>query len=189
MTTGSPPSFGIGRIVEELRDLRSRAATGTYFIVSDDNRQGRIGWSNGEIDSVVFRGVDGVPALAALSQVRVLRTKFSPEGTRALPASRSGLPPTDELMRMLVGAAPRPQPAAAGSAGASGDRASSLSPAAHRAISDVLTDYLGPIATLIYEEHRDHDQSVDALLAALATEIPDGRRAQEFLAAVRQKLL
>lgn len=188
MTEGLPPGYGIGRIVEELRDLRARGATGTYYIVSDDNRQGRIGWNAGEIDSIVFRGVDGVPALAALAQVRALRTKFSPEGVHVSPASRTGLPPTDELLRLLVGVAPRPQEAPPPDGASQGGRVSGLPRATLQAIGDVLTEYLGPIATLVYEEHRGRDQSVEALLAALAAEIPDGRRAQEFLAEARRKL-
>ncbi len=183
-----PPGFGIGRIAEELRELRAGRVTGTYFIVSDDNRQGRIGWTAGEIDWIVFRGVEGMAALPPLIQVCALRTRFSPEVTRAAAGGRSGLPSTDELLRLLGGPAPRPQAAAPSGAQAPDGRAGRISSSAQKTICDTLADYLGPIATLIYKEHREREATVDGILAALAAEFPEARRAREFVADVRRKL-
>jgi hypothetical protein len=184
MAAEAPP-IDPAAIVAELRELRSRRATGTYYVVSDDNRQGRIALVAGEIASISFRGAEGDRAIEALITMRVIRTRFANDGLRA-PDGGSGSLNTDAVFKALLGRAPTA--ATASSAAAAGPRVSHLPAAAHQAIRQSLTHDLGPIADLVYEEHRAADPPLETMLLQLAAEIPDSKQATEFLALVRRRL-
>lgn len=194
MANDSQPSFGIDQIVAELRELRSRQVSGMYYVVSDDNRQGRIALAQGEIVSVAYRGVEGPQALARLAGIRAVRTRFSADG---LPreGGATTLPATEALLRALLhgGAVPTPAPAKAadGSAAAAsggGRRVAELSPAEQQWIRNTLTDYLGPIAGLVYDENRDPRLAVATMIERLAGEIAGEQPRSAFLASVRRGL-
>jgi hypothetical protein len=79
-------------------------------------------------------------------------------------------------------AAPLPKPPAPAAGGAQ------LSAAQHDAIRRAFIEYLGPIGDLVYDEHRGANKPIDKLLADLASEIPDGRNAEQFLTQIRERL-
>jgi hypothetical protein len=193
-TDASPPPFGIVRIVEELRNLHSRRLTGTYYVVSEDNHQARIGLVDGEIESVTYRGASGPKALACLASIQAARTRFSTEDWSKAASSAAALPPTEKLLRALLNgaAAPAavvPDHAEDAAAPATGGRlVSKLTTAELQWIRDALTDYLGPIANLVYDENRDPQLAVETMLAQLAAEIPGADQAAEFLAKARRGL-
>jgi hypothetical protein len=196
MANDSQPSFGIDQIVAELRELRSRQVSGMYYVVSDDNRQARISLVKGEIVSVAYRGVEGPQALARLASIRALRTRFSADGlARNGDSAATTLPPTEALLRALLhgGALPAAaaraadNPAAPASSGG-GRKVAELSPGEQQWIRNTLTDYLGPIAGLVYDENRDPRMLVDVMVERLAQEIPSGQSRAAFLVAVRRGL-
>jgi hypothetical protein len=194
MANDSQSSFGIDQIVAELRELRSRQVTGMYFVVSDDNRQARIGLAQGEIVSVAYRGVEGPQALARLAGIRAARTRFSPEGLSRGALPTAALPPTEALLRALLhgGAATAGAGTAAKSTEpdppAGGRRVSELSAAEQQWIRNTLTEYLGPMGGLVYDENRDPRMAVETMLDRLADEIPGSQQASAFRAAVRRGL-
>ncbi len=186
MATDNPPDIGLATIVRELRDLRATRATGTYYVVSADNHQVRFSLVAGEIASLFFRAAGASGALDALSSMQIVRTRFAADGLKSGGGTGNAMLDTDkicnELLRRAGIAAP---PAAKASAAPS---AAGLTEAHHMVIRKTLIDFLGPIADLVYEEHQRPNQSPESLLRSLAGEIPDGRRAQEFVAQVRQRL-
>jgi hypothetical protein len=194
MPPESPSAFDIRQIVEELRELRSQQLTGTYFVVSDDNRQARIGLVDGDIVSVSYRGVEGPQALARLAAIRALRSRFAADGALHRGFSdQTALPATEALFKALLqgGAAlgtasPRPVQVAAADPGER--RVAELSPAEQAAIRSALTDHLGPIAGLVFDEKRDPRLGVETFLDQLAAEIPGKAQQAEFLAAVRSSV-
>jgi hypothetical protein len=190
-TDSSQPTFGITRIVEELRDLHSRRLTGTYYVVSEENRQVRIGLVDGEIESITYRGLEGARALAGLAAIRAARTRFSADSMRSdASAAVVNLPTTEALLKALLhGGITAPPPVRVADAAAAGSRlVAKLTTAEQQWIRDALTDYLGPIAGLVYDENRDPNLAVETMLAQLAEEIPGSERAAEFLAKVHRGL-
>jgi hypothetical protein len=187
MATDNPPGVGLATIVRELRELRATHATGTYYVVSADNRQVRFSLVAGEIASLFFRVAGASGALDALSSMQIMRTRFAVDGVKGGDSMGSTTLDTDEICNELLRRAglAAPPPAAKASDAPS---AISLTAAQHMVIRRTLIDFLGPIADLVYEEHQRPNQSLKNLLGSLAGEFSDSRRAQEFITQVHQRL-
>ena len=184
----------LSAVVQELGTLRGRRATGTYYVVSDDNRQARICLMDGEIVSVVCHLAEGqnapdaMDAMDALAAMRISRTRFAPNITHATDSKVGALGAHDaddayQKLRQRAGIQAEP-----GATQPRGSHVAGLSAAEHQLIRQTLVNYLGPIADFVYEEHCRADPSVESLLTQLSAEIPDRRQAAEFLARVRQQL-
>ena len=175
------PGLGITRIVADLRDLCERDATGIYFIVTDDRHQARIALVSGDIVFVAVGAIEGRQALARLATIRPIRVNFL-ERLRHHATATAELPSTADILDELERTASAAAPASGGGVPAP------LSPAELALVRDALTHYLGPIAGLVLDEHRNGGQNIDAWLSKLALEITDSRKAAQFLAQVRAAL-
>jgi hypothetical protein len=185
MAADNSPRTGLATIVDELRQLRTGRATGTYYVISDDNRQVRIGLLGGEIATILCRGAEGMVALEGLVTMQIIRTRFAADGLHPT-VGRGGLLNTDDIFNELLrhaGIAVAPS-----SNTSKGPKVAALSSAQQQLIRQTLIHYLGPIANLVYEDHQLPDQTVESMLIKLSAEIPDTRRAAEFLTLVRQRL-
>lgn len=170
-------------VVGELRGLQEQGATGTYYIVSTDNKQVRIAIVDGEVSVLSIRTATLTTALDAIAGLKIARTRFANDGLTVASGigdvslstdticqellQRAGLPPT-------VGR-PSQFPAQAGAHGVS------LSKAQDDAIRHILIEYMGPVGDIIYDEHRYTAKSVELMLTNLSEEIPDTHNAAQFI--------
>ena len=171
------------QLVGELKILSREGRTGTAYIVTDDNRMARLGLEAGHIDLIWFHRKRGADALALMSQIQAGRLRF--EDAVKAPADTSDLPSTTEILEFLLKqAASDTTTTAANAAGNSPIVAS----ADREMIEEVLTDYLGPMASIICDEHLSEGQDLESALKALATEIQDSAQIKEFLDLVHARL-
>lgn len=176
-------AIGLATIVKELRSLREQGATGTYYIVSADNRQVRLGLSAGEVNSISLRAQNLSSALDVLAGLQIIRTNFAKDGL-AMAGGDFGFS-TDELIHGLLyrsgQSAPSPQPVSAKGVPDRTSTGATLSQAQHAALRRLLIEYVGPMGEFVYDEHRETSETPKDLLAALAQEILDKRNAGRFL--------
>lgn len=193
-------SIGLVMIVNELRSLREQRATGTYYIVSSDNRQVRLGLSAGEVNAISLRAPNLSSALDVIAGLQISRTSFAKDGL-AIVAGAFGFS-TDELIHGLLYRAGQSAPAtqaassksapawtSAKSAPATTTAGAFLSQAQHVALRRLLIEHLGPMGEFVYEECRETTGTPNDLLAALAREIVDKRHAAQFLAQAKSLLV
>lgn len=170
-------------VVEELRGLQEQGATGTYYIVSTDNKQVRIGIVDGEVSVLSVRTATLTTALDTIAGLKIARTRFANDGLTFASGIGDVSLDTDTICQELLQRAGLPPsvgrhsqfPAPAGSPGVS------LSKAQDDAIRHILIEYMGPVGDIIYDEHRYTAKSIDLMLADLAEEIPDTHNAAQFI--------
>lgn len=182
--------IGLAMIVKELSSLREQRATGTYYIVSADNHQVRLGLSSGEVKAISLRAQNLSAALDALAGLRIIRTRFANDGL-AVAGGEFGFS-TDELIHGLLyrsgQSAPATQAASVKSVAAGVSAGAYLSQAQHVALRSLLIEYLGPMGEFVYDEYRETISTPKDLLAALAQEILDKRNAARFLVEAKSLL-
>lgn len=191
MANGASSFVGIATIVKELRSLRELRFTGTYYIVSSDNRQVRLGMSAGEVTGISLRTQNLSSALDIIAGLQIIRTNFAKDGL-AVAGGAFDLT-TDEIIRGLAHRCGQPTPAtpAAPAAGVHEGVSDgiSLSPSQDVALRRLFIEHIGPIGEFVYDEHRETSDTPKKLLAGLAREIPDPRNADRFLAQAKSILL
>lgn len=183
MNDAAPRAIGLSTIVKQLRALCDEGATGTYYIVCAENRQVRIGFIAGELNALSIRAPDVKTAFDAIAQLNVVRTAFARDGL-AVTGGNLKLS-TSDLFRELNSRMGRAVPTAQKVA----SQVVALTQAQHKMIRKALIEHLGPIGEFIYEEHQQVCSTLDALLTALANEIPDRRNGDRFLTSVRAALV
>ncbi|PYM72580.1 MAG: hypothetical protein DME10_12245 [Candidatus Rokuibacteriota bacterium] len=193
------------QIVTELAGLCRARRTGTLFIATTDNQSAWIGLREGEISSLAFRNQRGFEALINLRKIVAGRINFTDAVMDRGP--RGDLPMTVDLLAMLgtedppAVVPPPPDPAPSPSpAPASPPPASSADAQLTRVqavIEAELTEYLGPMATVICREHiaraaaasppHDVRQIVEALAREIGDRAKEERFRQQVLARLRER--
>ena len=177
-------------LVDELRRLTIEKKTGTVLIATQDNQLARILIDNGEIIGLAYglkHGLEAVPAISSISEGRV---KFSESKVGSHEAGQ--LPPTHELLQLLA-----PGKAAAPTRAKEQQRASlrpDQVPAALKIVENELVEFLGPMASIVWQEYLDKEgkpSRVDQLLHlvnALTKEIGDPAKVAQFKEQVTKKM-
>jgi hypothetical protein len=176
----------LSEIVRELSALREQRAIGTYYLVTADNKQVRFGIANGEVVTLSVRASNLSAAFDAIAGLQIVRTRFAEDvltvGGGTIPLT------TDQVYAELLsrsgdgGAVPKPLQQAAES------RPAYLAREQQEALRQLLIEYLGPIGDFVFDEHHQASASAEVLIANLAQEIADGRRAEQFIARARSLL-
>ena len=206
-----PATLSYGQLLAELGALCSAKRTGTMFIATTDNQSARIGLSDGEIISLVFRTQRGLEALDHIRKIRAGRFSFSDAVVDRV--SSADLPGTSDLLQMLSGVDAPPPIAAPATPPAATPR--SIKPAPARAnsppaaplvaqlakvqavIEAELTEFVGPIAPLLCREHVarvaaagppwDLPALVDAVSHEIGDRAKEDRFRQQALARLRER--
>lgn len=175
------------RVVDYLRQLCSQGRSGTVFLVSDDNRMAQVRLDQGQIASLLCRNRRGIEALGILRSMANARLRFDETflvkdehdnlSTQAIFDALGGGSGGAE---MTPSAAP-PRPAAPASTLA-------LTPAAKATIQRVMTQYIGPMAEIICDDHFDAAGNLPALVQLLAGEISAPAQAAKFRADIAREL-
>ena len=168
-------------LIAALRSLCRESKSGTMYIATPDNQFARIVLKDGAITSLSFRTKHGAEALPLIRSIPAGRFKFSP-GQLAVDAE-SSLPPDYDAIAFLCADLVPDAAAKNGLARAALTRAPKL-------IETALADFLGPIASMVCEEHLlkhgppQTSQALHDFLDALAREIGDPAKARRFRTAV-----
>jgi hypothetical protein len=187
--------FPFQRIVDYLKQLCAQGRSGTLFLVSDDNRMAQVRLDNGQIASLLCRNRRGLEALGILRNMQHARLRFDESfmvkdendnlSTQAI---------FDSLFSSAGGAADAPSGAAPAapskSAAAAPARSSALqlTPQVKATIERVMTQYIGPMAEIICDDHFDAAGNMQALVHLLADEISAPEQAAKFRADIAREL-
>lgn len=176
----------LSEIVRELSALREQRAIGTYYLVTADNRQVRFGIANGEIVTLSVRASNLSAAFDAIAGLQIVRTRFAEDvltvGSGTIPLT------TDQVYAELLSRAGDGAAAPKSLTAAAADRPAYLGRDQQEALRTLLIEYLGPIGDFVFDEHHQASRTAEALIANLAQEIADGRRAEQFMARARSLL-
>jgi hypothetical protein len=174
------------RIVDYLKQLCAQGRSGTVFLVSDDNRMAQVRLDKGQIASLLCRNRRGIEALGILRSMANARLRFDES---FLVKDENDNLSTQAIFDALGGAetaspaAATPRPAAPASV-----PALALTPAVRATIQRVMTQYIGPMAEIICDDHFDAAGNMQALLQLLADEISAPAQAAKFRADIAREL-
>ena len=173
-------------LIQQVRGLCLEARTGTIFIATSENHSVRIVMQRGEITHVVARGQVGMAAVASIKEISGGRLTYS-EGA-ADGGKPQSLPRTSELLAMLSGEDQTP------SGGAVTATLLSKLQQAREIIEAELTEYLGPMAAVVYNEmvtrirQGKGPTTLTAAIDQLAAELSDPDKASRFKDSVRGRI-
>jgi len=178
--------LGYAEIVREIERLHREGRTGTARVATPDNQLLQVVFSEGAILSVTFGTRQNVEAIRQFATARKGgRLRFS-DGKVRVPEGGGALPDTIAVLRMLG----ITDPVAGTAAVASG-------PAALAAVESEAVEFLGPMASIVWEEQLarigdpDNPGALQRLIDTLAREISriaNADKAEQFRAAVAKKL-
>lgn len=174
------------RIVEMVREFCTQRRTGTVFIVSDDNRMAQVHLESGNIVALLCRGRRGQEALAGMRTMQAARLRFDDSYLTADDAEHFN---TREVLDLLGGGAPararaapreEAQAAAVAPVPTSASIGGAVTPAQTAILERMLVQYLGPMGEIVCAEHAASAGNAAALIAVLASEVPDKAQAAQF---------
>ena len=190
----APAPVPYAELLTQLGALCSARRTGTMFIATTDNQSARIGLSEGEIVSLVFRTQRGLEAIDHIRKITAGRFSFS--DTVVDRVASADLPGTPDLLGLLAGSNPPPPPAASPARPEAAPRtiapartppaASPQITSAQAVIEAELTEFVGPIAPLLCREHiaraiaAGPPWDLPALVEAVSHEIGDRAKEDRF---------
>ncbi len=168
------------QIVSALTKLCEKRVTGNLFIATKANRSAQLILDKGKIVFVYFFNKRGEEALELMSTIRAGRYRFQ-EGTVS---RRMPLPATEAIIQSLSSG----QILAAKNVSAPISSDPGLSQEQQDTLEACLAGFIGPMAGLICEDHFGGGSDLQAVIDALAAEIPSPAQAQKFRAMVMEKL-
>lgn len=176
------------RVVDFLRQLCAQGRSGTVFLVSDDNRMAQVRLDKGQIASLLCRNRRGIEALGILRSMANARLRF--DETFLVKDEHDNLS-TEAIFDALAGSVAGGAPAAAAAplpVAPAGTAALLLTPAVKATIQRVMTQYIGPMAEIICDDHFDAAGNMQALVQLLADEISAPAQAAKFRAEIAREL-
>lgn len=169
-------------LVGELASLCKEGASGTVFIATDDNRLVRMTLDGGEIRFISFQNKRGAAALNLMPQIKQGRLRFEEGVISGTPSA--DLPPTADTLRFLANPASSAAPSSPAATAATNRGSSAITDKDRAVIETVLADYIGPMASIVCDEHLSGAQDLQTALKKLAAEIQDPLQAEKFIADV-----
>src|SRR5262245_22166261 len=178
---GNDTVLTYGQLIGEVRRLCAQHQTGRVFITTSDNHSVSFGLQKGVIVALSFRNQAGLEALAAIQRVHKGSLSFS---SGLPPKPQPGLPPAPELLSLRQSAATGPADAVD-----AGPPPVNEAVARSRAVIEAeLTEYLGPMARIVVEEHLAAAHDLTHFIESLAGELNDATKSATFKARVRERL-
>lgn len=181
-------------IVDYLRQLCAQERSGTVFLVSDDNRMAQVRLDKGQIASLLCRNRRGLEALGILRSMAHARLRFD---ETFLARGENDQLSNQAVFDGLAGAAPVVAPAVTAVAApalpavptpAAARAPAALTPRARAVIQRVLTQYIGPMAEIVCDDHFAAAADLPALVRLLAGEISAPAQAAKFSADIAREL-
>jgi hypothetical protein len=168
-------------IIDALQSLCGAKRSGIMFIITADNHVAQFLLRSGEIVGLSHRLLRGLDALHSMRTFAAGRYRFVEE-----PVERTDpdLPPTLDLLALLIPEHPVPAEPPQSPSPTSSMRQALES--VRSLIEPELTEFLGPMAEVICQEHLSHvaalssSQDVTRLVEAIAKEIGDPTKEAHF---------
>ena len=168
----------LANLVSEMQRISSNQLTGILFLVSGDNRSAQISFLDGKMVYALCQGKKGENALDLVAHMSELRFRFQ---VGAIPPSRIDMPSLSAFTSLLL----QKNMAARGDkiiaktkndrpslSGAQQSKGLSLDENQKKVIQEVLADCIGPMASILCEDHLDSKNTVEDVIEAIAAEIP-----------------
>lgn len=168
-------------IVVELKKLCDAGKTGVLFVATKKNKSAQIMLDGGTIVFVYFFTKRGKDALSLMMEIEAGRFRFQEGKITAKPMN---LPPTPEILEYLMSGAKPSE--VVNLTPAQSDTRSTVPPERQLSLEDrdnlefMLSKYIGPMAAIICEDTLDSVSDLEAAVEALASEIPEATKAEEF---------
>jgi len=175
-------------LVGIISGLCADGRTGSLFIISDTNCYARVVIAAGNIIYLEYRLKKGAEAIPLFLEIAHGTLDF--KDGKVISHKASPLPSTPDLLMQLGGSASSADSTPPAAAAVQKPSASE----AFKVIEDQLVDVLGPMASLVWEEHLERtegpkaDIDLEQLVNSLATEIDDPDKAAQFRSHVRDML-
>ena len=181
---GAEGVLSYAELIAEVRRLCTQRSSGCIFITTSDNHAIRFELRSGKIIAVSFRQHTGAKALEPIQRITGGRLRYSEEVIERAP--QADLPPTPELLAAL--GAPGMVATAESNGGGGKVTGGADLDRSRTVIESELAEYLGPMATLVCQEHMALATDVDDLVESLARELGDAAKAASFRERVRKRL-
>ncbi len=166
------------QMVDELRALVARHATGTIFIGTKKQQWAQLALDRGHICFVLFGGKRGEAALAQLRKEQEVCYNFKAGVVTEL---RDALGATERILTTLAANQTNGQ-------GRQRVHAQDTVPSVRLALEELLTSSIGPVAQFSCEDVFTQCPDLAVAVGLLADEIPSSEEADEFLQKARQLL-
>lgn len=154
-------------IVSQIKSYWKKKATGALFLKLTDGRLLQLFFVNGELRSLKYQGATGMDALKLIPGLVATAHQFH-EG--AISRIINELPPTVDIIKMVSG----------GAVSGGGQEISPISTKVKDIVERIFTEYVGPIADLIFAEEADNAESVHDLIRRLSVQIDDVTEQMRF---------
>jgi len=180
------PLSSYKEIVGKLRHICDGGETGTFSLATRENHYASISIKDGQIIGVAYRQSRGAAALENIRKVRAGRFTFAPGVLRHSEVDAS-LPSSEALFEFLGIGETKPAAAVRTTEPAPKTESSdSTNGAARQAIEVEATEYLGPMAAIICEEHHarvgnlNNKENLQSVLEGIAGELGDEAKGEDF---------
>ena len=182
------------KIIGKLRHLCGGGATGTFSMATSENHHATISIKNGQIVGATYRSLKGTAALDSIRQINAGLCAFA-QGVLRISDEDASLATSKAALEFL-GKNGNKASAAAKVANAVAENKTSQvqDDAARKAIAVEATEYLGPIAETICQEHFamagsiNDKETLRRVLESIADELGDDTKGEEFKKGVMAKL-
>ncbi len=188
------PLSSYKEIVWKLRHICDGGETGTLSLATRENHYASISIKDGQIIGVAYRQSKGAAALENIRKVRAGRFTFAPGVLRHSEVDDS-LPPSKALFEFLGIGEIKPATAVRTTEPAPKTEPSeNTNGAARQAIELEATEYLGPMAAIICEEHfarvgnLNNKENLQSVLEGIAGELGDDAKGEDFKKGVITRL-
>lgn len=167
-------------VVSELAQCCRDKKDGVFFITTDSNRSAYLTLKGGSIESAHYMNKRGAEAIDLLRSVKAGTCRFS-EGTENAMFRAQPLPETEAILTSLADNV---------SDEVLEDEASpTVSPTpTQNSLSDdndellqLLVEFMGPMASVVYDDAKENTPNAKLLIKKLAMEIPDNYQQNEFI--------
>jgi hypothetical protein len=175
-------------VVSDLAQYCRDKKTGVFFMTTDCNRSAYFTLKQGNIESVNYMNKRGADALERLRSVKAGTCKFSPGTENALFRPQS-LPGTEEILTDLTEPMPHDETIHSEKTHSEITHNPKLTSVPQRYDDDLLellVEFIGPMASVVYDEVRENTTNVKILIKKLAAEIPDNYQQNAFMERARK---
>ena len=188
------PLSSYKEIVGKLRHICDGGETGTLSLATRENHYASISIKDGQIIGVAYRQSKGAAALENIRKVRAGRFTFAPGVLRHSEVDAS-LPSSKALFEFLGIGEITPATAVRTTEPApKSEPSDNTNGAARLAIELEATEYLGPMAAIICEEHfarvgnLNNKKNLQSVLEGIAGELGDDAKGEDFKKGVITRL-
>ncbi|MFT6387643.1 MAG: hypothetical protein ACJAUP_001015 [Cellvibrionaceae bacterium] len=151
-------------IVSQIKSYWSQESTGALFLKLTNDKLLQLFFVKGELQSIKYHGLSGMEALKYIPSMVASKSQFH-EG--AISRIVNELPATSDIINMINDGS------FGSSSGGSQSAAAYISGENKTIIETIFTEYVGPIADLIFSEELQQSTSADDLIRNLSRQMDD----------------